>query len=89
MIKFNAQLVTLDAAAEDGTPTRTITGLAVPWNVVANLSNDVGPVKFLEGSISVDGPMPKLLEYQKISSLYILILHIFYLNNNTFWSRLY
>jgi HK97 family phage prohead protease len=63
MIKFNAQLVTLDAAAEDGTPTRTITGLAVPWNVVANLSNDVGPVKFLEGSISVDGPMPKLLEY--------------------------
>jgi len=63
MIKFNAQLVTLDAAADDGTPTRTITGLAVPWNVVANLSNDVGPVKFLEGSISVDGPMPKLLEY--------------------------
>jgi len=63
MIKFNAQLVTLDAAAEDGTPTRTITGLAVPWNVVANLSGDVGPVKFLEGSISVDGPMPKLLEY--------------------------
>ena len=63
MIRFNAQLVTLDAAAEDGTPTRTITGLAVPWNVVANLSNDVGPVKFLEGSISVDGPMPKLLEY--------------------------
>ena len=62
MIKFNAQLVTLDAAA-DGTPTRTITGLAVPWNVVANLSNDVGPVKFLEGSISVDGPIPKLLEY--------------------------
>jgi len=63
MIRFNAQLVTLDAAAEDGTPTRTITGLAVPWNVVANLSNDVGPVKFLKGSISVDGPMPKLLEY--------------------------
>ena len=63
MIRFNAQLVTLDASAEDGTPTRTITGLAVPWNVVANLSGDTGPVKFLEGSISVDGPMPKLLEF--------------------------
>jgi HK97 family phage prohead protease len=63
MIKFNAQLVTLDASADETQPSRTITGLAVPWNVVANLSNDVGPVKFLKGSISVDGPMPKLLEY--------------------------
>ena len=63
MIKFNAQLVTLDASADETQPSRTITGLAVPWDVVANLSNDVGPVKFLKGSISVDGPMPKLLEY--------------------------
>ena len=63
MIRFNAQLVTLDASADETQPSRTITGLAVPWDVVANLSNDVGPVKFLKGSISVDGPMPKLLEY--------------------------
>ena len=63
MIKFNAQLVTLDASADETQPSRTITGLAVPWDVVANLSGDVGPVKFLKGSISVDGPMPKLLEY--------------------------
>ena len=63
MIKFNAQLVTLDASADDTQPSRTITGIAVPWDVVANLSNDVGPVKFLKGSISVDGPMPKLLEF--------------------------
>ena len=63
MIRFNAQLVTLDASADETQPSRTITGLAVPWDVVANLSNDVGPVKFLRGSISVDGPMPKLLEY--------------------------
>jgi HK97 family phage prohead protease len=63
MIKFNAQLVTLDASADETQPSRTITGLAVPWDVVANLSGDVGPVKFLKGSISVDGPMPKLLEF--------------------------
>ena len=63
MIRFHAQLVTLDASADDTQPSRTITGIAVPWDVVANLSNDVGPVKFLKGSISVDGPMPKLLEF--------------------------
>ena len=63
MIRFNAQLVTLDASADDTQPSRTITGIAVPWDVVANLSNDVGPVKFLKDSISVDGPMPKLLEF--------------------------
>ena len=63
MIRFNAQLVTLDASADEAQPSRTITGLAVPWDVVANLSGDVGPVKFLKGSISVDGPMPKLLEF--------------------------
>ena len=63
MIRFNAQLVTLDASADETQPSRTITGLAVPWDVVANLSGDVGPVKFLKGSISVNGPMPKLLEY--------------------------
>lgn len=63
MIKFNAQLVTLDASADNTEPSRTITGIAVPWDVVANLSNDVGPVKFLKGSILEDGPMPKLLEF--------------------------
>jgi HK97 family phage prohead protease len=63
MIRFNAQLVTLDASADETQPSRTITGLAVPWDVVANLSGDVGPVKFLKGSISIDGPMPKLLEF--------------------------
>ena len=63
MIRFNAQLVTLDASADETQPSRTITGLAVPWDVVANLSGDVGPVKFLKGSISVDGPMPKLLDF--------------------------
>jgi len=61
MIKLIAQQITLDASA-DGEPTRQITGLAVPWNVKATLSGG-DSVIFLEGSLSEDGPMPKLLEY--------------------------
>jgi hypothetical protein len=30
MIRFTATSVSIDAAASDGTPTRTITGIAVP-----------------------------------------------------------
>lgn len=63
MIRFDAQLVTLDAAGADGQPTRTITGLAVPWNVEANLAGSDEPVMFLPGSLDDTGPMPKLLEY--------------------------
>ena len=61
MIRLTAQLITLDASA-DGEPSRQITGLAVPWNVKAQLSGGESVV-FLEGSLPEDGPMPKLLEY--------------------------
>ena len=61
MIQLTAQQITLDASA-DGEPTRQITGLAVPWNVKANLSGGESVI-FLEGSLPEDGPMPKLLEY--------------------------
>jgi HK97 family phage prohead protease len=61
MIRLTAQQITLDASA-DGEPTRQITGLAVPWNVKAQLSGGESVV-FLEGSLPEDGPMPKLLEY--------------------------
>ena len=61
MIKLTAQQITLDASA-DGEPTRQITGLAVPWNVKAQLSGGESVI-FLEGSLPEDGPMPKLLEY--------------------------
>ena len=61
MIQLTAQQITLDASA-DGEPTRQITGLAVPWNVKAQLSGGESVV-FLEGSLPEDGPMPKLLEY--------------------------
>lgn len=47
-------------AAETGaTPSRTIQGVAVPYNVDANAST--GPVRFLPGSLPTDGPAPKLL----------------------------
>lgn len=42
-----------------GDEERTIVGLAAPWNVTANAST--GPVKFLAGSLPVDGPAPKFL----------------------------
>lgn len=61
MIRLTAQQITLDASA-DGEPTRQITGLAVPWNVKAQLSGGESVV-FLEGSLPEDGPMPKLLEF--------------------------
>ena len=61
MIRLTAQLVTLDAAEGD-TPSRTITGLAVPWDTVATLSGGE-QVKFLKGSLPEDGPAPKLLEF--------------------------
>lgn len=46
-------------AAEGDAPSRTISGLAVPWDVVGYAST--GPVRFERGSIPTDGPAPKLL----------------------------
>lgn len=46
-------------AAEGNGPSRTISGLAVPWDVVGYAST--GPVRFERGSIPTDGPAPKLL----------------------------
>jgi len=61
MIRLTAQQITLDAAEGDQ-PSRSITGLAVPWDTVATLSGGE-QVKFLKGSLPEDGPAPKLLEY--------------------------
>lgn len=64
MIYLTAQLVTVDAAAPDAPPdappARTITGLAVPWNVTATVSDGM-KVQFLPGSLPEAGPAPKLL----------------------------
>jgi hypothetical protein len=59
MIRFNATSVTIDAAASDGTPSRTITGIAAPYNVVATVS-DGTEIMLSPGALPVDGPNPKL-----------------------------
>lgn len=57
-----------DTEAAAGAPIerRTVAGFAVPWNVDANAST--GPVRFLEGSIPVDGPAPKLIRDHDMSA---------------------
>jgi len=47
-------------AAEGDAPSRTMTGMAVPYNVVASVSSGQ-LVKFLPGSLPLDGPAPKVL----------------------------
>ena len=58
MIRVTASTFTIDAAAPDSPETRTITGIAVPYNVVANASGT--EVMFLRGSLPIDGKAPKL-----------------------------
>jgi len=60
-----AQPIELDVAAEDGTPRRTLTGIAVPYGVDANAST--GPVRFEAGSLPTDGPAPKLIRDHDLS----------------------
>lgn len=49
----------------DDYDSRTITGVAVPWNVEAAAST--GPVKFLPGSLPTDGPAPKFIRDHDLS----------------------
>jgi len=58
--------LTFASIGEENGPARTIGGLAVPWNVIANAST--GPVKFLPGSLPTDGPNPKLLRDHDLTS---------------------
>jgi hypothetical protein len=57
MIRFTAPSVTIDAAAGDGTPSRTITGIAVPYGVPATVS-DGTEVIFEQGSLPIEGKKP-------------------------------
>ena len=59
MIRFNATSVTVDAAAPDGTPRRTITGIAAPYGVNA-VTADGTEIQLAPGALPVDGPNPKL-----------------------------
>ena len=60
-LKLTAGTFTIDAAAQDGQPSRSITGLAVPWNVTT--TDSLGTkVMFKPGSLPEDGRPPRLLE---------------------------
>ena len=61
MIKLTPQKFDVDAAQGDQ-PRRTISGVAVVYGVEATVS-DGTRVKFLDGSLPLDGPNPKLFLY--------------------------
>jgi hypothetical protein len=60
MIRFTAQSVTVDAAAGEE-PTRTISGIAVPYGVEASVSTGQR-VRVEAGALPTDGPAPRLLQ---------------------------
>jgi HK97 family phage prohead protease len=60
MIKFTAVPITLDAAASEDAP-RTITGIAVPWDVVAQVSGGE-KVMFKRGAFDLNAKPARLLE---------------------------
>jgi len=62
VIRFNASSISIDAAAPDGTPRRTLTGIAAPYNVVARVS-DGTEIMLAPGSLPEDGKNPKLYMY--------------------------
>jgi len=62
LLRFNPSPVSVDAAAPDGTPRRTIMGLAAPYGPEAT-TMDGTRVRFAPGSLPTDGRAPKLLQY--------------------------
>jgi len=63
-VTFSGNQVTLDAAKTKAS--RTITGIAVPYNVTATVT-DGTKVMFKQGSLPVDGRAPKLFMYHDAS----------------------
>ena len=59
MIRLTTSTFTIDAAGDDGAPKRTITGVALPYNVEATVSGGQ-VVSFLPGSLPTEGKAPKL-----------------------------
>ena len=62
MIRLIAGDFSVDAAASDGQPRRTISGIAVPYNTPATV-NDGTSVMFRPGSLPVEGKAPRLFMY--------------------------
>ena len=59
MLKLISTDLTLDATAIEGVPSRTVSGVAVPYGVAATVS-DGTKVIFEAGSLPTDGKAPKL-----------------------------
>lgn len=59
-LDLSAGSFSVNAAGPDGTPKRTVEGVAVEWNTVATVSSGQR-VKFLPGSLPTDGPAPKFM----------------------------
>lgn len=66
MIKLIAGEFTVDKAAADGEGRRTISGVAVPYNVFAVVS-DGSEIMFMPGSLPVEGRAPRLFMYHNHS----------------------
>ena len=64
-VKLTAQ-VTIDAAAPDGTPRRTISGIAVPYGQVATVA-DGQKIRIEAGALPTSGKAPKLFLYHDAS----------------------
>ena len=62
MIKFIAGEFTVDKTAANGEGKRMISGVAVPYNVFATVS-DGSEIMFMPGSLPVDGKAPRLFMY--------------------------
>jgi HK97 family phage prohead protease len=67
MLKLTAP-VTLTAEAGEAAPQRTISGVAVPWNVDAVVSDGTA-VRFAADSLPTDGPAPKLIESHDLTQI--------------------
>lgn len=59
MIRLSPSQITVDAAAAEGLPSRSISGVAVTYDETA-VVNDGTKVRFLQGSLPVTGRDPKL-----------------------------
>jgi hypothetical protein len=57
MITFQSNTFAVEAAGPDGENRRTITGIAVPYNTFATVS-DGTTVQFMPGSLPVEGKAP-------------------------------
>jgi HK97 family phage prohead protease len=66
MLRLIAGDFTVDKAAADGEGKRTISGVAVPYNVFATVS-DGSEIMFMPGSLPVDGKAPRLFMYHDAS----------------------